>query len=108
MTFRKVQYFSFFFLGIDPALTRGDDAAAEADDAEEDEPARVERRERRPVDELIVAWTCALKTATLKATPSIYPISALKTVVPKTDGRRRARRVSQKTAPSSVKSVKLP
>ena len=55
MAFRKVQYFSFFFLGIDPARARGDDAAAEADDAEEDEPARVERRERRPVDELIVA-----------------------------------------------------
>ena len=108
MTFRKIQYLSLLLLGKEAVRIRGDDAAAEADDAEEDEPARVERRERRPVDELIVAWTCALKTATLKATPSIYPISALKTVVPKTDGRRRARRVSQKTAPSSVKSVKLP
>ena len=42
-------------LGKEAARIRGDDAAAEADDAEEDEPARVERRERRPVDELIVA-----------------------------------------------------
>ena len=55
MTFRKIQYLSLLLLGKEAARTRGDDAAAEADDAEEDEPARVERRERRPVDELIAA-----------------------------------------------------
>ena len=53
MTFRKIQYLSLLLLGKEAARTRGDDAAAEADDDEE--PARVERRERRPVDELIVA-----------------------------------------------------
>ena len=58
MTFRKIQYLSLLLLGKEAARTRGDDAAAEADDDEE--PARVERRERRPVDELIATWTCAL------------------------------------------------
>ena len=53
MAFRKVQYLSLLLLGKEAARFRGDDAAAEADDDEE--PARVERRERRPVDELIVA-----------------------------------------------------
>ena len=69
MTFRKVQYLSLLLLGKEAARIRGDDAAAEADDAEEDEPARVERRERRPVDELIVAWTCALKKCDLEGNP---------------------------------------
>ena len=48
-------------LGIDPVRARGDDAAAEADDAEEEEPVRVERRVvERAVDELIVDQPVAL------------------------------------------------
>ena len=48
-------------LGIDPVRARGDDAAAEADDAEEEEPVRVERRVvERADDELIVDQPVAL------------------------------------------------
>ena len=61
MALSTMKYFSPLCLGIDPVRARGDDAAAEADDAEEEEPVRVERRVvERADDELIVDQPAAL------------------------------------------------